>query len=173
MSHLAAYVVPIVLVAWVVYRRIRRTVGFQRFVKSRLLARSIVLGIIGALVVGAGYLRPIAFAGDAVGILAGALLAFAAIRNITFERREGDWYYRTHVWVESVVLVLFVGRLAYRIIESVAAGRHASGTNNLSQLEDPLTAGALLMFVCYYVAFAIALIQREKKLPPPASDEQA
>lgn len=164
MNHPATLVVPIAIVVWIVYRRIKRTIGFQHYSKRRLLVRTIILSVIGALVIALGIFHPIAFAGDAAGMAAGALLAYAAIRYLTFENREGEWYYRTHVWVETVVLVLFLGRMAYRIIESVATSGHSGRNNSLAHIEDPITAGALLMFVCYYILVATVLIQKEKKL---------
>lgn len=169
MDHLAALVVPIALVAWLVYRRIRRTIGFQHYSKRRLLVRTIILAVIGALVLALGVFHPIAFAGDAGGIAAGALLAYAAARYLAFENRDGEWYYRTHVWVETIVLVLFLGRFAYRIINSVATGGQAAGGNSLARMEDPITSGALLMFVCYYVLFAAVLIRKEKELSADAA----
>lgn len=168
MNHQITIVVPILLLAWVVYRRIRRTIGFQRFVRKRLLVRIWIMGIIAALVVGLGVLHPAVYLGDAAGALAGGLLAYAAARYLSFERRDGEWYYRTHAWVETVVLVLFIGRIAYRLVQSIQAGQHHQG---VTRMEDPLTAGALMMFVCYYIIFAVVLLRREKKLVPDAGGQ--
>lgn len=131
--------------------------------------RTSILAVIGVLVIGIGVLHPIAYAGDAAGIVAGGLLAYAALRYLNFENRDGVVYYRTHVWVESVVLVLFLGRLAYRFIEAATAGK--GSTNGLSQLENPVNAGALLLFACYYIAFSMVLIRRVGQIDPaPTSD---
>lgn len=170
MNHLITIALPIVLLAWVVYRRIRRTIGFQKLVRRRLLVRVWIMAIIAALIIGIGALHPVVYLGDAAGLLAGALLAYAAARYLSFDERDGDWYYRTHVWVESTVLVLFLGRLAFRLVQSIQEGQHRQG---VAQMEDPLTAGALAMFVCYYIVFAVVLLRREKKLVPRPGSESS
>lgn len=167
MDHLISLGLLILLPAWLVYRRIHRTIGFQKLLRRRLVVRIWIMAIIGALVVGAGVVHPLAYLGDAAGLVAGGLLAYAAVRYLTFEQRDGDWYYRTHVWVESVVLVLFLGRLVYRIVQSIQEGRHQQGA---AQMADPLTSGALVMFVCYYIVFAVVLLRREWKLVHGAGD---
>lgn len=165
-QHIVSLAVMAALLVWVIYRRIQRTIGFQRFVRRRIYTRIVIIGIIGALVLASGIAHPIVYAGDAAGAAAGAALALVALRFLVFERRENEWYYRTHVWIESVVLVLFLARLVLRVWEVIQHG----GRQSAAQAEDPLTAGAIFMFVSYYVTFSIGLLRRERTLEAPTSD---
>ena len=161
MNHLISIALPLVLLAWVVYRRVQRTVGFQKLAPRRLRVRIGITSGIALLVLGVGYLHPIAYVGDAVGMLAGAGLALLAIQFLVFEQRDGTWYYRTHVWVESIVIVLFLARLGFRAWEMTRSG---GGHQSVARLEDPFTSGAVLMFICYYLLFAIALLFKGRNL---------
>ena len=161
MNHLLTYLIPFLLVAYVVYRRVQRTIGFQPLRPRLLIVRICILSVVGLVALGFGALHPIAYIGDGAGIVAGCLLGYAAVRFLSFERREGAWYYRTHIWVEAAVLVLFLGRLVFDIVVGIHQGR---SRNSAAQFEDPLTAGVLLMFVCYYALFGAVLLHREREL---------
>jgi len=165
-NHIITLAVMAVVIVWVVYRRVQRSIGFQRFVKRRIYARIAIIAVIGALMLASGVVHPIAYVGDAAGLLVGTALALVAVRYLVFEKRESDWYYRTHVWIESVVLVLFLARLVLRVWEVMQNG----GRQNAAQAEDPVTAGAIFMFVGYYIAFAIGLLRKERALEPPDGD---
>lgn len=52
-----------------------------------------------------------------LGILGGWLLVFFAKKNISFEKRRGKIYFRTHIWVEMILLTLFLSRFLYRVTE--------------------------------------------------------
>lgn len=163
-QHIVSFALMAVIFVSIIYRRIRRTIGFQHFARRGVRTRIAVIGVLGALLLAAGIVHPIAYTGDAAGIVAGAVLAVVAIRFLVFERREGELYYRTNVWIESLVLVLFLARLILRFWEVAQTG----GRQNPAQTEDPLTAGAIFTFVSYYIVFAIGLLRRERKLEAPA-----
>lgn len=164
-QHIISLAVLAVVFVWVIYLRVKRTIGFQRFERRRIYTRTGIFGTIGALVLASGFLHPILYAGDAAGLVAGAALALLAIRFLVFERRDEAWYYRTHVWIESVVLVLFLARLVLRVWEVMQNG----GRQNAVQAEDPFTAGAISLFVGYYIAFHIGLLRKERALGAPPS----
>lgn len=162
MNHLTTLVLPVLALAWVVYIRIRRTIGYQPLAVRRLRTRIVIMAVVGVLVIAAGLVHPISFAGDAGGLLAGSALALLAVRYLTFERREERWYYRTHVWIETLVLVLFLGRLLYRLFQTLHTGNASEG--GAAEMEDPVTAGALFLFVCYYLLLSVALLRKHKSL---------
>lgn len=165
MQHLVSIVIIAAVVAWAVYRRIRRTIGFQRLSDRSLYIRCAIMIVLGGLVVVTGFAAPVTLIGDAIGVVAGIALAYAAAGHLVFEKREDGWYYRTHAWVEAVVLILFIGRLAYRFVEVFSASGRANG---FQTVRDPVTAGALFSFVTYYIALAVVLLRRSRRL---ASDD--
>jgi hypothetical protein len=173
MGHSTSIAILIVVLAWAAYRRIKRTVGYQPLSVRRLRTRIIILAVIGALPLVAGVLHPFLYAAFAMGAAAGAALSLVAAHYLVFERREGKLFYRTHVWVEIVVLVLFFGRIVYRLAEVLRhpPGSASAGAQPFGTLNDPLSAGALAFFLAYYIAFAWNLLVRSRRLQAPPEDK--
>ncbi|MBP1990887.1 DUF1453 family protein [Paenibacillus eucommiae] len=160
------YLFTALLIGFIVYRRTKRSIGFQKLSRRRLLFRTLFFGILGLLILALGILHPIYFVADGIGLAAGAALGFVAIRHTRFEKREQGWYYRTHLWIEVTVLVLFLGRIAYRLI--FLLGSTEPGSINMADpsqfTKDPLTAGVFFVIVSYYVLYFCYLLREEVKL---------
>ncbi|HTA26352.1 MAG TPA: CcdC protein domain-containing protein, partial [Bacteroidia bacterium] len=110
------YTVVIFLVALILARRIRRSVGFQKYNQPLLIIRIVLFSIISLLFLAFAILYPMAFVSDGVGIIAGLILAYIATNHAQFEKRENGLYFKTHIWVEIVVITLFLARFIYRVI---------------------------------------------------------
>lgn len=169
--HSATPIVLVLLVAFALYRRVRRTVGFQKFVRSRLVTRLVLFVVVGVLSLAAGLAYPLVYVYDAIGALIGAGIAYYAIRTTAFERRAGGWYYRPHPWIGVILIVLFVGRLAFEVyqdsalISSAASGQAAANQAQLSSYaHEPITAGIFFIVVAYYIVYFAFLIRKEKHL---------
>ncbi|WNQ11243.1 sporulation protein [Paenibacillus aurantius] len=157
------------IIALVLYRRVRRTVGFQLYRPRRLKVRMVIFGLIGLLILEASFQHPVSFVADAAGLVLGGVLLLYAVRHTVFEKRESGWFYRTHLWVEMTVVALFLGRLAYRLIALVSAGPSAAQqppdpAKWESYWQDPLTAGVFFILVVYYVGFYGYVLKRGKGL---------
>lgn len=155
MHTLGQFAVPALLIVFVLYRRIKRSVGYQKFTPRRMRFRMAVLGIIGILLLVAGYMHPILYLADAAGIACGITLAYFAVRHCTFEWRDQDLYYRTHIWIEMLVLALFSGRIAFRFIFMFSPEGQAMLANDPAQMQqytrDPWTAFVFFIIVAYYI----------------------
>ncbi|KIL40001.1 hypothetical protein SD70_16640 [Gordoniibacillus kamchatkensis] len=178
MNHAVSLLFVVLAVGFGIYRRIRRTVGFQKLEPRRFIFRCVLFAAVGLLVLAMAVARPVLLAGDAVGIICGLTLAYYGIRHLKFEKREQGWYYRTHGIVEAIVLVLFIGRIAYRLIEmallnpgvpnSAAAG--GAGANPYGDLSrDPITSAVLFVIVSYYLTFFTYLLAKGKTLEAAGS----
>ncbi|MGG1553846.1 hypothetical protein [Paenibacillus ferrarius] len=170
MQDAAHYILPLLFIAFFIYRRIKRTVGFQPLRRRRLIVRTSLFSVFGVVILALGFVHPIHFIGYGLGLAGGTLLGLTAIRHTRFEHRADGWYYRTHLWIDITVLVLFLGRLAYRYA-AIAVSSTPSNMNpaDFSQFsKDPVTAGAFFIIVSYYVIFFGYLLREEKKLDPPA-----
>jgi hypothetical protein len=172
MQHFSSALLPIVLIGWMIYRRIRRTVGYQKLIRSRLKFRTGMFALLGLLILAMAFRHPIQFAGDAIGLTGGLVLGYFGIRHLKFEKREEGWFYRTHVWVEVTVLVLFLSRVAYRVVEMVqmpsavaANAANAANANPAANFtRDPLTSAVFFVLVTYYVWFYSYLLRKGKEL---------
>jgi membrane protein CcdC involved in cytochrome C biogenesis len=167
MNHSASIVVPVVLIAFALYRRIRRTIGYQKLAKRAMTTRIVIFAIIGALILAAGAMRPIVYVYDLAGIAAGVVLAYYAIRTTTFERRGDSWFYRPNPWVGIILLALFIGRVADRLYEvyTLYGSSSVHNAGNQAQLNhDPFTAVVLFAIVTYYAVYYTFVIRKEKHL---------
>ncbi|MCD1261120.1 hypothetical protein B5M42_020145 [Paenibacillus athensensis] len=171
MQNISHYAIPIALVALIVYRRSKRSIGFQKLRPGRLKFRLVVFGLIGLLILSVGFMHPIHFIAYALGLGAGLLLGREAIRHTRFEQRVDGWYARTHIWVELTVLALFLGRIAYRIIAmmTTSAGTTTMNPNDPMQMtRDPWTAGIFFVIISYYMLYYGYLLREERKLEKAA-----
>lgn len=146
-----------------IYRRTKRTIGFQKLAKGRLKFRLTLFSILGIAIFLLGFVHPIHFIGYLIGLAAGAGLGLTAIRHTRFEHRADGWYYRTHLWIEIAVLVLFLSRIIYRVA-FIALSPTPTSMNpaDLTQFtKDPVTAGVFFIIVSYYILFsAICFVKR-------------
>jgi hypothetical protein len=163
------YVIPFLIFGLFIYRRAKRTIGFQKLSRGRLTFRLSLFSLFGVVIFLLGFVHPIHFIGYLIGLAGGALLGRTAIRHTRFEHRSDGWYYRTHLWIEITVLVLFLGRIAYRYASvAISTGSTTSfSPAELSQFtKDPITAGVFFIIVSYYVLFFGYLLREGTKLDP-------
>ncbi|MEK0313297.1 hypothetical protein [Cohnella sp. 56] len=168
MNQAAQFAVPILLVAFIMYRRIRRTVGFQLLRPRRLQVRIGIFSVIGIILIAAGFVHPIVLAADAAGLVLGGVLAWFAIRHSIVERRADGLYYRTHIVIESAVIALFIGRIAYRLLfamqstqDAVNAGGQADTLQQYGR--DPWTAAIFFILIAYYAGYYIYVLRAAPK----------
>ncbi|NOV04665.1 hypothetical protein [Paenibacillus planticolens] len=165
------YAIPIVLIGFFIYRRTKRTIGFQKLSKGRLRFRLTLFSILGIFIFLLGFIHPIHFIGYIIGLAAGTGLGLTAIRHTRFEHRADGWYYRTHLWIEIAVLVLFISRIAYRLaFIGLSANPASMNPADPSQFtKDPVTAGVFFIIVSYYILFFGYLLREETKLDANAT----
>lgn len=175
-SHVLSYGIIVLLIAFSVYRRIRRNIGWQVLIPRRLYARAFIFIIIGLLLLGVGAVHPVSLISDIIGIVVGASLAYYGIRLTQFEWRESHWYFQPNTWIGGTVIVLFLGRLSYRFYSMYALGIFNSqgtsvATTSSSQMNQmssfsgaSWTAGLLLIMFAYYVLYYFLLLHKEKTL---------
>lgn len=179
MQNWLHYLIPVLIICFIVYRRAKRTIGFQKLATRRLTVRLALFSLLGGIIFLLGFIHPIHYIGYGLGLAGGTYLGLTANRYTRFEHRNYGWYYRTHLWVEVAVLVLFLGRIAYRY--AVIAVTTTSTTTQFNPAElaqftkDPVTAGVFFIIVSYYVLYFSYLLRESSKLTQaaPAADEVA
>jgi len=168
MNHLGQVAIPTLVIAFVMYRRIRRSIGFQQFRAGRLKFRVGMLALVGLLLLATGYTHPIRYVADAGGILCGAVLAYYAIRHSEFERRENGLYYRTHTGIQMLVIALLVIRIVYRfafVQNGMPTAGDPAAANDPTQMwaGDPWTAAVFFVMLAYYAGYYTFLLRQEKR----------
>ncbi|SDM54557.1 hypothetical protein SAMN04488137_0675 [Fictibacillus solisalsi] len=165
--HIQQMAIPLLIMVFVVYRRVRQTIGFQFFKPRRLIFRMIVFSliIIGFLANAALHPRTLFYA--VPGLCLGIVLVHNAARHSTFQWKNNELHYRTHKWIEATVLILFLGRFLYRYLflitstnwqslESFQYGQHFT--------RDPLTAFVFFVLGTYYIGFNAYILKKGKEL---------
>ncbi|GMA64348.1 hypothetical protein NZD89_03185 [Alicyclobacillus fastidiosus] len=170
MNHYTSVIIIVALVIFGLYRRVRRTVGFQYLVRGRITTRVVIFSILALVILAAGAANPISYVFDAVGLVIGGIIAYISARTTKFEMRNGRWGYLQHLWIGIGLIILFIGRLAFRFIEiSQDVGKiqqqQVSGQNQLAaqSFSDPWTAGVFMLLVAYYIGYFIFLLRKARE----------
>jgi hypothetical protein len=159
------------LIAFGVYRRVRRTVGWQVFRPRSLTIRSVILCVVGVLFLAIGGLHPVSLVSDIVGILLGVALAYVGANLTRYEHRGGRLNYLPNPWLGAIVTVLFLGRLVYRMYPLFTGGTDAlqnasgNGANPWTGMSgSSWAAGFMMIMFAYYVTYAILLLRGSNRL---------
>lgn len=160
---------PFFIVGFVLYRRIRRSIGFQPFKPKRLIFRIALFTLVALFFISSCFLHPISFIYVLTGAAIGSLLLTYAIKHSQFETRKDELFYRTHIWIESIVLFLFLSRFLFRITLLFQISNKQANMNSLEYSQhfttDPLTMSVFFILVVYYIGFYLFLIKKGKQIP--------
>ncbi|MGG3575126.1 sporulation protein [Bacillus gobiensis] len=156
MEHLLQFLAPILLVAFVIFRRVRKSMGFQPFKPNLIKFRIAIFSIISFIFLYFSAQHPLSYVYDLAGILLGGILVAYAMKNIMFEFRENVLFYRTHLWIELFIIFLFLSRLVYRMIT-------VSGPAPVSYDTDPATLLIFFLLAVYYIGFNMFVLRKGKE----------
>jgi hypothetical protein len=144
------------LIAWRLYSRIRRMVGRQRSRPWRHWL-AIVLWPLLAVVLAMGALaHPTAEGALAAGLATGIGLGIWGLRLTRFERTEQGWFYTPSAHIGIAVSLLFVARIAWRLVE-LQSGGFARGDPDFAR--SPLTLLVFGVLAAYYATYAAGLLR--------------
>jgi hypothetical protein len=175
-SQFGPYLVA-ALIVFAVYRRLRRSFGRQPLRPRRMVLRMSVLSVLAVLLSPAA-LRSSAFAGAAVlGLAAGVLLAVFGASRTRFENIGQERYYVPHTYTGIAVSLLFVGRVAYRLLQAYGIAHRAGGPGSgaaagaTGYVSSPLTLGLFYVLVGYYVYYLGFILWKSKHLKAGEAQE--
>ena len=149
------------LIAFGIYRRVRRNVGRQKLEPARLKGRIAMFAVIGSLILVAA-LRDAALAGSMVaGLAGGVALGWFGLRHTQFETTEQGSFYTPHTYIGALVSALFLGRIAYRFIVLYSTS-HAVAAGTLpfpAYQKSPLKLELFGILVGYYLAYYAGVLR--------------
>jgi hypothetical protein len=146
------------LIAWRVYARIRRAVGRQRLSRIRPWITLAVFPALIVLLCFASYSRPERLWWLAGGLFLGSLLGRFGLNKTRFEPTRQGLFYTPNVHLGIALSLLFVARIAYRLVEVYAVEAsvpHATG----DFARSPLTLAVFGLLAGYYMTYAIGLVR--------------
>jgi hypothetical protein len=153
------------LVAWALYRRVRRNFGPQPVRVGRMQFRAGLFCLIGALLLYLS-LRDMQLLGALIGgVACGVALGYVGLRHTKFEVTPQGSFYTPHTYIGLFVTALFAARILFRIL-SLNTGTHslAQPESNpfYSYQRSPLTQAIFGVLVGYYVFFTIGVLRNSK-----------
>jgi hypothetical protein len=175
MQHTVSVFLIILFISFRIYRRIRKTCGFQKFIKWRMITRITVMAIIGIILLFTGFPNPGMYVFDSAGILLGGIVSYFAIRTSLFEWREDDWFYSQNPRISILLIMLFVGRITYKAYQiyapsSASQGPFAQSALLVNYSRDPSTAVILFILITYYVVYYTFLLRAERQMRASRQD---
>lgn len=162
----ASTVVTLVLVpliAWRVYARFRRATGRQRLSRWRgPISLGLYTLLIGAVAL-ANLRDPAHLAALAAALLAGGGLAAYALARTRFEPTPAGLFYVPYGPIGISLALLFVARLAYRLVELTWID--AAAPRSFAEFaRSPLTLGAFGLMAGYYVWYMLGLVRWRRRV---------
>ncbi|MGH8320068.1 MAG: hypothetical protein ACREUL_19215 [Steroidobacteraceae bacterium] len=155
-----------VLVAWVLYRRMRRSFGRQRVQDRRMWVRIGFFILVTILVAGAVARDTRVLVALGAGIVCGVVLGYVGLKYTKFEITSEGRFYTPHAYIGLVVFALLVGRLLYKflgvyngVVPAAAAGQSLAATYQHS----PFLVAVLGALVGYYVLYYLGVLQRTRR----------
>ena len=149
----------LILVAWRVYARVRRMVGRQRLSRARPWITLTVLSLIMALVTASTLpLHPERLVWFIAALAAGGALSVYGLRMTKFEPTPQGLFYTPNAHLGIALSLLFVGRIAYRLVEVYALGT-VPRPGGMDFVRSPLTLAVFGLLAGYYIGYAIGLLR--------------
>jgi hypothetical protein len=151
------------IVAFGVYRRVRRNIGRQRLTATRQYLRMALFAVICVVLAFIQPLHPAGVAAIASGLIVGAIVGWFALRHTGFEATPLGYFYTPHLYIGIAVTALFIGRLLYRLVLLYGAANTAGAGLQPAPVSSPLTLGILFLTASYYIVYCTGLLRWLRK----------
>lgn len=175
--HLTQYFIMVPIMAWVVWRRVRRSFGRQPIKRKTMIARIAIFAVAGVLLALSGLQKVELAEGLFGGVVLGAALGLLGVRLTRFEVDpvRGDCYV-PNPWIGAFLTVLLLGRLAYRFIVVMPQVHQAhvalqgQGVPNAGAqawssgyTSSPLTMLVIGLLIGYYILYFTGLLIHHRR----------
>ena len=150
------------LVAWGIYRRVRRNIGRQKLRPRRITVSIVILSVVTVVLSILSLPQPHLLLGIGSGLMLGVPLGFIGLRLTQFETIGEGHFYTPNTPIGVALSTLFIGRMAYRfwvLRDAVTATGHPP------PFQSPLTFFIFGLIAGYYLVYYLGLFAhtRDKK----------
>jgi hypothetical protein len=160
------------LIAWRMYKRIRRNIGRQPLRPRRALTSIVIFSLFSVAIVYLSFQlhQPHLLLGIVGGLALGVLLGWVGLRLTRFETTAEGHFYIPNTPIGVALSLLLVGRLAYRFMVIRDA---AIAPNHPPPMQSPLTFFIFGLMAGYYIVYQTGLFihSRDQKVSGQKSFE--
>ncbi|HVU26825.1 MAG TPA: DUF1453 domain-containing protein [Verrucomicrobiae bacterium] len=160
----AAPVVPILfggLMAWSIYRRVRRNIGRQKLHPRRTATSIVILSIFSLLIIVALLQNEKLLLGFGGGLLPGAILGFIGLRLTRFETTDEGHFYKPNAHIGVALSLLLIGRMIYRVW---VLNNISLAANHPPAMQSPLTFFIIGLTFGYYLVYQTGLFIHSRSI---------
>ena len=173
-SHLSAYLIMVPLLALIVWRRVSRSFGRQPIRRKRMIFRIVMFAVVGSMLALTGLHKLALAEGLFGGVLIGGAIGVVGLRLTRFEIDpvKGDCYV-PNAWIGALLMVLLLGRLAWRLMVVWPQMQHGSALaaasgpgmpmQPLGFASSPLTMLVIGLLVGYYIVYFTGLLIHHRR----------
>ena len=148
----------LILIAWRVYSRLRRLVGRQSLSRWRPWITLTMLSLVIVLLALTTLVHPERLLWLVGGVACGAALSVYGLKMTKFEPTPQGLFYTPNAHLGIALSVLFLARVAYRLVEVYALGT-APQPGSLDFARSPLTLAVFGLLAGYYIGYAVGLLR--------------
>jgi hypothetical protein len=142
------------LVAWRIYRRIRRNIGRQPLRPRRAMTSIVILSLFSTGIVYLSLPEPRLLLGIGGGLSLGVLLGLIGLRLTRFETTAEGHFYIPNTPIGIAVSLLLVARLVYRFL---VLSNVATAPYHPPPMKSPLTFFIFGVTAGYYIVYQTGL----------------
>lgn len=158
------------LIAWRVYKRVRRNIGKQRSLLWRHWAGTVLCPVLLAIVA-LGAMRSMEAEGALLlGIAGGIAIGVYGLRLTRFERDGAAFYYTPNPYLGIALSLLLIGRLAYRAVAIYQVHGSFTAGADPDFTRSPLTLATVGLVFGYYAAYSFGLLRWRRHASNPAPE---
>ena len=149
------------LLAIPVVRRIQRDFNFQRIASGRFRLRMILMSLLTVVVT-----IFLTMAQPLLMVLTWAIslsLLGLSLRLTVYESRPDGLWFRTNPWVGGTLILLFLGRMGYRLYQIAGSGALdavANGDSTVQLGRSPLSWMIALLLLSYHAMYYVMVTRR-------------
>lgn len=157
---IAPYVFPL-LIAFAMYRRIRRNFGVQPWRPTRAWVRLVFLSLASLMLLVAGVLMPQTLPAIGIGLACGAVLGYFGLKHTHVAWIGDQRTYTPNPWIGGALSALLVGRMAWRFTQH-------GGFGATQATPSGVTFGIAMALITYSLIHIAGLMVQMKHLQAPA-----
>lgn len=146
------------LIAWRIYRRVRRLVGRQHFQPVRAWVSLVLLPLLAAMLLLGSAVHPLRAGVLVAGLAAGVLLAQLGLQRTRFEVTPQGLFYTPHAHIGIALSLLLTARIVYRVAQLYGLPELLAEPPQ-HFIRSPLTLLILGTLLAYYARYAWGLIR--------------